>query len=323
MLKNIFLLLLIVSFCSCSTLKKSQVQATENYAIATKGISRIPADIYLRIYQLKSESQSLQANTLLATNDNANESIEMLKTDYEESLKFIRLAEEYATAYMIVEQYADLVLSLVRQDYLKKFKKTKGLWQTSFDKMIRKYNSVSVTKIPSSVTSFTATVIQEIGNLSFGTLQKKYLRQAVHTAREPFENICEDFITLDSLKIKNELNNLPAYLDNNYSNFLENVRAYESQGNNPYDYFHSYSPVYTNWLRQLDEIKEISKNTLPAFRQLKTSYAALEEFVDGKGGKTQPIAIDSLMARYGQLVETYLKFENRKEKLNAERLLKN
>lgn len=320
--KNIPLLLLVV-LSSCSTLKKSQIQATENYALATKGISRVPSDIYFRIYQLKSESQSLQANTLLAINDNANESIEILKNDYEESLKFVRLAEEYSTAYMIVEEYAGLVLSLIRQDYLNDFKKTRGVWQASFDKLIKRYNSVSVNKIPSSVGSFTASVIQAIGKLSFGSLQKKYLRQALHTAREPFENICQDFVTLDSLKIRSELNTLPAHLDNNYSNFLENVRAYETQGNNPFDYFHSYAPIYTNWLRQLDEIREISKYTLPAFRQLKVTYGALEEYVDGNGSTNQPVAIDSLMVLYSQLAGTYLKFENRKEKLTAARLLKN
>ncbi len=51
---------------SCSGLRKSQVTATENFALATKGISRVPADIYFRIHILKAESQTLQLNTLLA-----------------------------------------------------------------------------------------------------------------------------------------------------------------------------------------------------------------------------------------------------------------
>lgn len=315
--KTAFAPAIFILLVSCSGLKKTQVEATEKYAVATKGISRVPSDIYFRIYQLKAESQTLQLNTLLATNDQTKESIELIKNDYEEKVKFMSIAEEYSTAYMIVEKYATLVLCLINDKYLKEFNKTKTTWQGSFEKMIYRYNTVSVTKIPSSVSNFTANVIQQLGKLKIGQLQKKYLKEAIHTARIPFENICDDFIQLDSLKIKSELTTLPVYLDNNYANFLENVRAYEKQGNNPYLFYNQYTPIYTSWLNQLGELNALSNNTVNVFRKLKTTYAVLEAFIDGNGAKVIPPEIDELMKEYGTLIETYQKFQIRKEKLNA------
>ena len=307
---------------SCTGLKKTQVQATENFAIATKGISRIPSDIYFRVYQLKSESQTLQLNTLLATNDQAKESIQLLKNDYAEKIKFIEISEAYSTSYQIVEKYASLVLCLLSDSYLKEFYKSKDIWQSSFTGLIDKYNHVAVTKIPPSVGNLTASIIQEIGRLRIARLQKKYLKEAIHTARKPFENICDDFILLDSLKIRSELVNLPDYLDNNYANFLENVRAYEKQGNNPYYYYKEYTPIYTNWLSQINELTVLSSGTVQAFRSLKTAYGQLEDYVNSSNAGDVPDAIKVLMNDYGALIETYRKFQYQREKLNAAALVK-
>ena len=321
-LKTIIAVFTLSVFYSCSGLKKTQIAATENFAIATKGISRIPSDIYFRIYQLKSESQTLQLNTLLATNDQPKESIKLLKEDYAEKIKFIEIADAYSTSYQIVEKYASLVMCLLSESYLKEFSKSKDSWQGSFEGLIKKYNHVAVTKIPPSVGNLTASIIQELGRLRIAQLQKKYLKEAIHTARKPFENICDDFILLDSLKIKSELNNLPEYLDNNYANFLENIRAYEKQGNNPYYYYKEYTPIYSNWLSQINELTVLSANTLQAFRSLKTAYGQLEDYVNTSKPGAMPDAIKILMNDYGVLIETYRKFQYQRDKLNTGALLK-
>ncbi len=306
---------------SCTGLKNSQVEATKDFAIATKGISRVPSDIYFRIYQLKSESQTLQLNTILSTNDKGKESIDLLKEDYAEKIKFLKIAEEYSASYMIVEQYANLVMCLLDNSYLKEFSKSKEAWKVSFDRLVRRYNTVSVNKIPSSVSSLTANIIQELGKLRIGQLQKKYLKEAIHVAREPFENICDDYMLLDSLKIKSELANLPGYLDNNYANFLENIRAYEKQGNNPYYYYSQYTPIYSSWLNQVEEITSLSSKTMEAFRKLKTAFGKLEEYVNSNRPGAIPEEINVLMTEYGIMIDTYKSFQNQRVKLNASSLV--
>lgn len=318
---GIFLIIIFV-LSACSSLKKSQVQATENFALATKGISRIPSDIYFRIYQLKSESQSLLLSTALSTNNEVNESIQLLKNEYDEKMKFIKIAEEYSAAYLIVEEYATLVLCLLNEDYLRAFEKSKASWQISFDNLIKRYNSVSVKKIPASLGRFTGSVVEEIGKLKIKQLQKRYLKEAIHTSRLPFENICDNFILLDSLKIRGELNNLPAYLDNNYANFLENLRAYEEQGNNPFHFYNTYSPVYFSWLSQLNELDDLSTNTITAFRTLRKTIGILETFIDGNGSQKIPNEIYELMENYAALQNTYQSFQNKREKLDTRGLIK-
>jgi hypothetical protein len=317
-----FAIVLLVFFYSCSGLKNSQIQVAKSFALATKGISKVPTDIYYRIYQLKAESQTLQLNSLLATNDAPKESIQLLKNNYEENAKFIEIAESYSTSYKIVEKYATLVLCLLSETYLKEFNKSKDTWQSSFEGLIKKYNSVAITKIPPSVGNLTASIIQELGQVRIARLQKKYLKEAIYTARKPFENICDDFILLDSLKIKSELANLPDFLDNNYADFLQNIRAYERQGNNPYYYYKEYTPIYSNWLLQINELKTLSANTIKAFRSLKNAYGQLEDYVTAAKASFVPNGIKTLMTDYAALIETYEAFQYKKEKLNADTLIK-
>ena len=308
--------------CSCSGLTKTQTNTARSFAIATKDISRIPSDIYFRIYQLKSESQTLQLNAILATNDSAKESIQFLKHDYEEKIKFLEIADAYSTSYQIVEKYASLVLCLLDDSYLKEFSKSKDAWQASFSGLIHKYNQVAVTKIPPSVGRLTSSIIDELGQLRISQLQKKYLRNAIETARVPFENICEDFILLDSLKLKSELANLPDYLDNNYANFLENIRAYERQGNNPYNYYREYSPIYSGWLSQINELNALATAAVQAFRSLKEGFGKLEEYINDDKPGPPPQAIAVLMKDYSSLMETYGRFQRQRQMLIESSLLK-
>jgi hypothetical protein len=309
-------------FFSCSGLNKTQIQATRNFASATRSISRIPSDIYFRIHQLKFEAQTLQLNTVLATSDSVKESIRYLKNDYTEKLKSIEMAEAFSTSYQIVEKYASLVLCLLDESYLREFNKSKDAWQINFDGLVKKYNVVAINKIPPSVGSLTSSVIRELGELRIKELQKKYLREAIRIARQPFENICDDFILLDSFKLRSELSLLPDYLDNNYADFLSNVRAYEKQGNNPYYYYKEYTPIYAGWLSQVDELTALASFTVSAFRSLKNAFGKLEEYVHLSNPGPMPDEVNSLMRDYSFLIETYNRFQYRREKLNAATLLK-
>ena len=316
-----YIFLLSVCLVACSPINKTQVTEATNFAQATKGISRMPADIYFRLYSLKAESQYLQVNSLISTSDDAAESIRLLKSDFEERQQFLELADQYASAYKIVETYASLLLSLLDEKYLQEFKKAEPTWQLSFDKMIKQYNNVSLTKISGSLSRFTAAVVQDIGRLSLKSLQKKYLKQALQEAHNPFLIICEDFIVLDSLKIAGELANLPAHLDNNYASFLENIRAYESKGNNPYNNYTAYSPIYTRWLSQVEEIKVISQRAVGGFRKLRDAYEPLQLFMEGTGER--PVKeMEALVDQYEKIISTYNKFKNRQLKLSAVELIK-
>jgi hypothetical protein len=153
-------------------------------------------------------------------------------------------------------------------------------------------------------------------------LQKKYLKNAIQVARVPFENICEDFILLDSLKLQGELSNLPNYLDNNYADFLDNVRAYERQGNNPYNYYKEYSPIYSDWLSQINELNALAAAAVKAFRSLKEGFGKMEEYINESKPGPPPDAIAVLMKDYGELMETSGRFERQRQMLKAASLIK-
>jgi hypothetical protein len=314
---------IICLLCSCASLKPAQIDAVEKYTIVTKGISEIPPDVYNRIYQLRSQAQTLQLSGVIATNESASESIEILQLDLSDKIKFLDMVDSFAYAYKIVGKYADLVHCLISQSYLKAFTKNKKEWQSSFDGLVTSYNAACAkripqpTKIPTSVGSIAANIINELGSSKIKSLQKKYLKAAISTARESFEGICNDFLNTDIPKIQKELVELPLFVNENYKDFLNNLKAYESkQGNNPYNYYKSYLPIYLNWQIQLREINALVSQLSVCIRSLRDSYGILDSYINlEKPGNEMPIELLKLNTDYFYLLATINKFSEAKERV--------
>jgi hypothetical protein len=151
-LKAGFYSLSVLLLFSCAGLKPSQINAVEKYTVVTKGISFIPPDVYNRVYHLRSQTQTLQLSGVVATNESAKESIEILQLDLSDKLKFLDMVDSFAYAYRIVGKYADLVHCLISESYLKDFTKNKKEWQSSFDGLVTTYNASCNKRIPPSTT---------------------------------------------------------------------------------------------------------------------------------------------------------------------------
>jgi hypothetical protein len=308
---------------SCTGLKKSQVTAVEKYAVITKSIAALPANMYSRVYQLRSQAQALQLSGVIATNESATESIETLQSDLNDKLKFLEMVDSFAFAYEIVGRYADLIHALASESYLNDFAKNRQGWQSSFDVLIKKYNAAAQqripasTKIPASVGSIATDIIKQLGSAKIKALQKKYLRSAISTARNPFEGICNDFLHTDIPKIEKELAELPLFIDENYKDFLNNVKAYETkQGNSPYNYYKLYMPVYINWQVQLKELKALVKQLKICVQSLQNSYGVLDKYISlEKAGNDIPAEIGQLEIDYQLLASTVTKFAEARERL--------
>ncbi|MGC4103669.1 hypothetical protein [Ferruginibacter sp.] len=317
-------LIAISLFCSCSIgLKTAQVNAVEKYTVVTKGVSIIPPDVYNRVYQLRSQTQTLQLSGVIATNESARESVEALQLDLNDKLKFLDMVDSFAYAYRIVGKYADLVHCLISESYLKDFTKNKKEWQTSFDGLVTTYNAACVqrvppsTSIPPSVGSIAANIIKELGSAKINSLQKKYLKAAISTARKPFEGICDDFLNTDIPKIQKELSELPSFINENFKDFLNNLKAYETkQGNSPYNYYKLYLPIYLNWQVQLRELNTLVNQLRVCILSLRNSYGVLDDFVSSANpGKEVPKEIVQLEADYTNLLDTIAKFSVARDRL--------
>jgi hypothetical protein len=304
-------------------LKTAQVTAVEKYSIVTKGITAVPPDVYNRVYQLRSQTQALQLSGVIATNESAKESIEAIQLDLDDKLKFLDMVDSFAYAYRIVGKYADMVRCLVSESYLKDFTKNKNEWQSSFDGLVKTYNASCerrmppATRIPPSVGSVAANIIKELGSTKIKSLQKKYLLTAITTARKPFEGICDDFLNTDIPKIQKELVKLPGFINENYKDFLNNLKEYETkQGNSPYNYYKLYLPIYLNWQVQLRELHALVTKLQGCITGLRNSYGVLESYIsEKKVSNDMPAELLQLEADYLSLLDTVAKFSEARERL--------
>lgn len=308
---------------SCSTLKPVQLTAVEKYSIATKGISAIPSDVYFRVYQLRSQAQSLQLSGIIATNQSEHESVDALQLDFNDKFKFLDLVDSFSYAYKIVGNYAGMVHALISPSYLNEFTKNRKQWQTSFDGLVVNYNKACLQKvppskpIPTSVGKIATTIINEMGSLKIKSLQKKYLKTAIHEARAPFEGICDDFLNTDIPKLKRELAGLPTFMNENYKDFLNHEKYYETQqGNNPYNYYRYYLPVYANWQLQLKELNLLVDKLAVCILDLRNGFGILEDYINTENpGVNLPGELQKLDTDYINLTETIARFANARERL--------
>jgi hypothetical protein len=308
---------------SCAGLKPAQLNAVEKYTTATKAITTVPPDMYFRVYQLRSQAQSVQLSGVIATNQSAKESVGMLKADFDDKVKFLNLVDSFSYAYKIVGKYAEMVSALISEKHLKEFTKNKKEWQSSFDGLITRYNSSctkrvpAATPIPSSVGAIVANVIKQLGSAKIKKLQKKYLLAAIQTARNPFEGICSDFLNNDIPKITKELGQLPIFIDENYKDFLNNLKAYETkQGNNAYNYYKLYLPIYANWQIQLKELNTLVTKLQTSINSLKNGYGVMENYISNTNKKSaMPPELLQLDIDYISLLETIARFTSAREKL--------
>ena len=139
----------------------------------------------------------------------------------------------------------------------------------------------------------------------------------MQTARKPFEGICDDFLNTDIPKIQKELEALPEFVNENYRDFLNNLKAYETkQGNNPYNYYKLYLPIYLNWQVQLRELNTLVNQLHICILSLRNSYGVLDDYISmDKPAKDIPAEIGQLETNYLSLLDTIAKFAEARERL--------
>jgi hypothetical protein len=307
---------------SCAGLKPAQVTAIEKYSTVLKGLSASPPDIYNRVYQLRAQTQTLQLSSLIATNQSAKESIEALQLDLNDKLKFINMVDSFSAAYKIMGMYAQMLQAVVSPVYLKDFSKNKKEWETSFTVLAKTYYTTSghlpvASPLNTSLGGITAAIIKSIGSVKIKTLQKKYLISAITAAQVSVKTICDDFITIDIPRIKSELSVLPSFINENYKDFLNNIQVYESkQGNNPYNYYKLYLPVYLNWQLELKELNTLLQQLDICFRSLRQTCSILNEYLtDNNVTNTIPGELLILENNYLLLKNTLIKFSDARDRV--------
>lgn len=315
------MIVILFTFSSCTGIKPLAITAVEKYSTVAGGLSALPPKLYNRAYQLRMQTQILQLSAVIATNSSAKESIAALQTDLNDKLQFLAMVDSFGYAYQIMGKYAELLHAIISPAYLKDFVKNKKEWETSFNVLLKTYTTTGqklpATAFNNSVGGFTAELIKQIGSGQIKKLQKKYLKAAVTNARISFEAICDNFLTVDIPKISNELQALPNFIDENYKDFLNNIQAYENkQGNNPYNYYKLYLPLYLNWQLELKELNTLVQQLSVCFNGLRNAYAQVEYCITNSGTiTTLPKELTALEGQYSLLINTISKFSAARERV--------
>ncbi len=308
----------LLSIVSCSSIKPNQIVMAENYATVIKGVSTVPEEIYFRMYQLKSQSQQVQLSGLISTSNKSAEMMEYMEQGFIDRLSFLNLVDSIADAHKIVTKYSEFLLALIDKDHLNKFSLHKKEWQSSFDLLTSRYNSNSLKtnpkfiSIPPETSGLVASIINEIGSKKIKSLQNKYLFSAIAQANGLLKNIYQNFLKFDIPRLHAEMNEMPSYVKENFQDFLTNINAYEkSAGQNPYNYYKYYMPIYNNWQLQIREAGILINKMEYCINNLVASLDVFEQAMkDNVSPDDLPPEIEKLNKSFADLNDTQARFED-------------
>lgn len=303
---------------SCSSIKPNQIKLAENYATVIKGVSTVPQEIYFRMYQLKSQSQQVQLSGLISTSSSAKEMMEYMEQGFMDRLSFLSLVDSIADAHKIVSKYSEFFLALIDKNHLYSFTNHKKEWQASFDLLTSRYNSTSLkvnpkfNTIPPETSGLVASIINEIGSKKIKSLQKKYLFSAMAQGKELLKNIYSNFLHFDIPRLHAEMNEMPSYVKENYQDFLANLNAYEKNaGQNPYNYYKYYMPIYNNWQLQIREAGILINKMESCIKNLVASLDTFEQAMkENVSPDNLPTEIEKLNGSFADLKNTQARFED-------------
>lgn len=302
----------------CTVIKPNQVSIAENYATVLKGVSAVPENVYFRLYSLKAQAEKAQLSGLISTTGSSGEAIQFLDESFKDRIAFVSLADSITEAYAIVRDYSDLLLALVNESYLSKFTAQKSNWQLQFEKLTSKYflvagkSSGSFTPVSVGASGLIGNLMQEIGSTKIKSLQKKYLQQAIAASTPIVKAICQNFIDFDIPRLKADYASLPSFMRENYKDFLGNINAYEkTAGNNPFNYYRDYIPVYNALQFQYYEAGLLLNRMETCMKDLVQSFDAFLFCFEHDVRHSQlPAAITKLNDSYGSLLMLMNNFEN-------------
>lgn len=305
------LVLLLFFIYSCAGVRKTELDAIAKFATATHGISKTPTDLYLRVNQIKNESDLLQQSTLIAQNDSIDYTMSILRQHFDNQVRVMNTAEQSSNAYRVLERYAQLLLLLSAPDYLKEFIVAKEAWQQSFDSLLVTYDKVAATPLPASLGKFCGELVAVCGKKRLQYLQRRFLKSAIQNGAAPITEISMLYTSGQGRALGKEIEYLEQYVAANFRDFLENVKLYEdATGINPYNYYNQYLPIYIGWLHQIREMKAVHAETMKAFTNLGPAIVQVQSAFRKKDQLQQLLAQCKLLYfDYLSIAGTYKKFE--------------
>ena len=307
--------LCIMILAGCRGLKDSEAATVQEFAKATYGVSKVPADIYSRKYRIEAEAVALQTSAMISGSANSRLAIDDLKRDYREKALALQTAREFSAAYHILERYSELLMALTSKAYLKDFSAHRSDWQRSFDNAVRKYNSTAERKIPATAGALFSNIITSIGDKGLEHLQRKYLKEAIAEGTPVIAAICNSYCSFDSSKLLHDFDRVSRLIDDNFIAFLDTEKAYEdSIGNNSYNYYKFYSPVYLDWLSEMEQLKALHGASTNGFRQMALAMQVLNGYLSNHSSYAEC----SKASR--KLYNAYLDIEEIYERFGEERL---
>ena len=317
-----FLLLLTTGLFGCRVLSKSQKDAISNFSEMTKTISQVPNDIYSKYYDLEHEFRNLNDATLLLHDKDLGENIANLEKSLIIDSTDTKKIQQIKLQYGILNKFTTLLLALSNKASEDSFAKRKTEFISSFQSMRKTYNSIFPNDtIPASLGSLVGGIVQEIGNRSIRSLQRKYVIQLLSEAQQPFKSICDYYVTTHSKNIA-RFADVGKEIATQYKSYLIQLKLDSFTTKNMALYQVTLIPMYQRWRAQAELINELAKNAKTGMKGLENSYDTLLSSLQGKIKiKDWFNNLKPLYESYGNINDAYNAYEKDLDKIKSSKEL--
>ena len=303
-----YLIFFLSFFYSCSTLQNPHKQNVKAFAVAAKGLSLAPGELYQNVSDYRHELRTIESATLFTT----DKVIPRLNAILETKRAFEKNAAQVKGAGLLIVSYTECLLALVDDGYYKNLNAGSKDLSLQLTAALSTYNKSFNKQLPVSVGGFLGLVVNQIGSVKLKQLQKKYLKEFVTNGSFIINDVCDYFTNEMALSLQNEMSSLDKQFENVMSNFYDNIEQYQRKHDvNPFDYLKNYNPLYLRLKEKLTDLHLMQTNTIAAMQQVKTTHELLKTSVDSNLSKELGPKLNELYAAMQDMKMAYLKLKEK------------
>jgi hypothetical protein len=301
--------ILLTFFTGCKVLSKNEANSVQGLAKAMSTSADFQSEFIKQYYGIALETSLLGK----AATTNPADKISELNEQLNFQSQVDTVITGYTAGFGILKKYAQLLLALCDDTYLKELNKQNSSFVPAFDTLVARYNHFNPGhSLPvASSGGLVSSVIDQIGSHRIGRLQRKYLKVLIDTANPIIEQITDEYRNIDFYKNNENLKTLDNTIDHAYKNFVKQTSFNDSSRNQTFAYYTQYDPIYLNWKNKLLNLSAFNQQSTVSMAKVKLAHVKLKEQFHKKASRREFLNnVQDLYASINALYESYEKFSN-------------
>ncbi len=316
------LIIVVLCFAGCRTLRSSQIQSVAEFAAAARAVVQTPPKIYKEFYALKDEPRILKNSVTFATDTDSTLKypLKELHSVYTQMQANAAAIQGYGATLGILESFGTLLQTLADTRYLDAFAKQQGEFAIRLDSLVRKHNYLQPDHpVAPSLTKVITGVLDALANRAIKSAQRKYIAALLVAGESSVKALCTLYTETIGPATTANIQRLEGELQNDFKEYVMNLKASNKNiYSDPVVFQEKVIPIYLDWAARQKRLLQLQTASVAGMKSMVTVYEVLLHKIKAKASLKETIAeMKTLQQSVSAIKDAYDTYAEEKEKLKV------